>query len=58
MTTNKGRFITFEGIDGSGKTTQIARLKQHIEAKGIRCYDTLEPTSGPIGSTIRQCLTG
>lgn len=58
MTTNKGRFITFEGIDGSGKTTQIARLKQHIEANGIRCYDTLEPTSGPIGSTIRQCLTG
>ena len=53
-----GRFIVFEGIDGSGKTTQIQLLKKRIEKTGIRCLETREPSDGPVGVLIRQCLTG
>lgn len=54
----KGYFFTFEGIDGSGKSTQIQLLKEHIESCGVRCLETREPTDGPIGSLIHQCMTG
>ncbi len=54
----KGHFIVFEGIDGSGKTTQINLLKKRIENYGLVCHDTKEPTDGPVGSLLRQCLTG
>jgi dTMP kinase len=54
----KGRFIVFEGIDGCGKTTQISLLKQHIEEHAIRCIQTREPSDGPIGSLMRQFLSG
>ena len=54
----KGIFIAFEGIDGSGKSTQIQLLNEKIKEKGIRCYQTCEPSSGPIGSMTRQILTG
>lgn len=53
-----GHFITFEGIDGSGKSTQIALLKKRIEQHGQRCSLTAEPSTGPIGVMIRQCLSG
>lgn len=53
-----GRFIAFEGIDGSGKSTQAAILAKRLKAEGIRCYATMEPTNAPIGSLIRQVLTG
>ena len=55
---NRGIFIAFEGIDGSGKSTQIQMLTDKIQQKGIRCYQTCEPSSGPIGSLTRQILTG
>ena len=58
MNTKKGRFIVIEGIDGSGKTTQISLLKNHIEEHQIRCLTTKEPTDGPVGSVIRQALSG
>ena len=54
----KGIFIAFEGIDGSGKSTQIQMLINKIQEEGIRCYQTCEPSSGPIGSLTRQILTG
>ena len=54
----KGIFIAFEGIDGSGKSTQIQLLSEKMREKGIRCYQTCEPSSGPIGSLTRQILTG
>ncbi len=54
---NKGLFITFEGIDGCGKSTQVQLLKDHIQANKKDCYSTFEPSSGPIGSLLRQCLT-
>ena len=55
---SKGIFIAFEGIDGSGKSTQIQILTNRIQQKGTRCYQTCEPSSGPIGSLTRQILTG
>lgn len=54
----KGIFIAFEGIDGSGKSTQISLLADKLVKAGIRCYQTCEPSSGPIGSLTRQILTG
>ena len=59
MTTKKGHFITFEGIDGSGKTTQIKLLRERIllETRDD-CYDTYEPSNGPVGSLLRQFLSG
>ena len=55
---NTGHFFVFEGIDGSGKSTQIHQLKEHIEAQGVRCMETKEPTDGPVGSLVHQCMTG
>lgn len=54
----KGKFIVFEGIDGSGKSTQIKLLSKYLTAKGIPCYVTCEPTDSPFGSLIHQCMTG
>ena len=56
--TAPGKFIAFEGIDGSGKSTQTGRLKERLSSIGVRCYETGEPTGSPIGSLIRQMLTG
>lgn len=53
-----GKFIAFEGIDGSGKSTQVKRLAQRLAALGIHCYETREPTDSPIGSLIHQIMTG
>jgi len=53
-----GILIAFEGIDGSGKSTQIGMLKERMRQKGICCYTTMEPTDAPIGSLIHQIMTG
>ena len=55
---DRGIFIAFEGIDGSGKSTQIHLLKERILKENISCYDTFEPSSGPIGVLARQFLSG
>ena len=55
---NKGIFIVFEGIDGSGKSTQIKLLHNRLKNDDHRVYSTFEPTDGPIGLLIRQMLTG
>lgn len=55
---NTGKFIAFEGIDGCGKTTQFNMLTARLSKLGLRCYGTKEPTDSPIGSLIRQILTG
>ncbi len=49
-------FITFEGIEGSGKTTQIRRLKKYLLRKNVPCRVTREPGGGPIGDKIRKIL--
>jgi dTMP kinase len=49
-------FITFEGVEGSGKTTQIQRLKKYLTQKGIHCRVTREPGGCSIGEKIRKIL--
>jgi dTMP kinase len=49
-------FITFEGVEGSGKTTQIQRLKKYLTQKGIRCKVTREPGGCPISEKVRRIL--
>lgn len=55
---SKGNFIAFEGIDGSGKSTQIRMLDARMKEQGIYCYTTMEPTDSPIGSLIHQIMMG
>lgn len=47
-------FIVFEGIDGSGKTTLIESVKKYLESRGRKVKTTREPTSGTIGSFVRD----
>jgi dTMP kinase len=54
----RGRLVAFEGIDGSGKSTQIGRLAGRLSSLGIKHYKTREPTDSPIGSLIHQMMTG
>lgn len=53
-----GRFLAFEGIDGSGKSTQLQLLLERLRARGVECRGTREPSDGPVGAMIRQILTG
>lgn len=57
-TPQRGKFIVFEGIDGSGKSTQSSLLTARLQALGLPCYRTFEPTDSPIGSLIHQMMTG
>jgi len=54
----KYRFIVFEGIDGSGKSTQIKLLSDYLASCGHRIHCTAEPTNGPAGRLIRQVFSG
>ncbi|MDP2972214.1 MAG: dTMP kinase [Deltaproteobacteria bacterium] len=49
-------FITFEGVEGSGKTTQIQRLKRYLKRRGVPCKVTREPGGPPISEKIRKIL--
>lgn len=53
-----GRFFALEGIDGSGKSTQLRLLAKRLEETGVPCLTTCEPTDRPIGKLLRQVLTG
>lgn len=52
----RGLFITFEGMDGSGKSTQMRLLAGHLREDGCRVTETAEPGGTPIGVQIRQLL--
>lgn len=50
----KNLFIAFEGIDGSGKSTQLKLLSEYLSNNGHKVYTTFEPTDSFIGSMIRK----
>ena len=52
----RGLFITFEGMDGSGKTTQMHRLAARLRGLGRTVLETAEPGGTPIGMKIRRIL--
>ncbi|MBR2069360.1 MAG: dTMP kinase [Candidatus Gastranaerophilales bacterium] len=52
----KGLFITFEGIDGCGKTTQINLVNNYLKSKNFNTILTLEPGGSDIGKNLRQIL--
>ncbi|HOJ09189.1 MAG TPA: dTMP kinase [Clostridiales bacterium] len=52
----RGLFISVEGIDGSGKTTQIGLMKSYLEEKGYEVIVTREPGGTSIGEKIRSIL--
>ncbi len=52
----RGRFVVVEGIDGAGTTTQIERYAAYLRGKGRRVHVTREPSTGPIGSFVREVM--
>jgi dTMP kinase len=52
----RGKFITFEGLDGSGKSTQLARLARSLRAHGLSVTLTREPGGTAAGERIREVL--
>ncbi len=52
----KGLFITFEGIDGCGKSTQIAKAAEYLNEKGISHIVTREPGGTPLAEKIRELI--
>ncbi len=53
---SRGRFITFEGLDGCGKSTQMRRLAERLLATGYDVLESVEPGGTPIGQQIRRIL--
>jgi dTMP kinase len=54
--TQRGRFITFEGLDGCGKSTQLKKLAAVLTAQGLPLVVTREPGGTPTGEKVRQLL--
>lgn len=52
----QGTFISFEGVDGVGKTTQVERLRVYVESQGRECVVTREPGGTALGVAIRRML--
>lgn len=56
MTARPGRFITFEGIDGAGKSTHMAPLAEALRAAGHQVLQTREPGGTPLAEQLRELL--
>jgi len=54
--TNRGLFITFEGGDGCGKSTQLELVRKYLEEKGFKTLITREPGSVGLGQKLREVL--
>jgi dTMP kinase len=53
---NKGKFIVFEGCEGSGKSTQLSRLSEWLDTQGVKVYCTREPGGTELGKQIRKFI--
>ena len=53
----QGKFIVIEGLDGSGKSTQIQRLAETLKQRGEKVYFTAEPTEFETGAYLRRILS-
>src|SRR5579864_1878435 len=56
MTSRRGVFITLEGPDGSGKSTQMGLLAERLRGSGYPILESVEPGGTPIGRQIRRIL--
>lgn len=54
----EGLFIALEGVDGAGTTTHTRLLTRSLESRGLPVHATREPSDGPVGTLLRQVLTG
>ena len=54
--TQRGRFITFEGIDGAGKSTQIDVFSDALRERGVSLVNTREPGGTPLGESLRDLI--
>jgi dTMP kinase len=52
----RGRFVVLEGGDGSGKSTQVARLAASLRVRGLTVLETFEPGAGNVGAVIRELV--
>ena len=52
----RGRFLTFEGTDGAGKSTQLPRIERWLRGRGIETIVTREPGGTPFGESLRTLL--
>lgn len=53
---SRGKFITFEGIDGAGKSSHIAGVCEFLAARGLNVVNTREPGGTPLGEKLRDIL--
>ena len=58
MTVSRGRFITVEGVEGAGKSSNLEFIKQLLEAAGKEVLFTREPGGTPLGEEVRNLLLG
>lgn len=56
MNTQRGRFITFEGIDGAGKSSHLQKLADFLRQRGLNVVTSREPGGTPLGEQLRQLL--
>ena len=54
----RGLLVDVEGIDGSGKSTLVARLAKHCAEQGLPCIVSREPTNGEWGRLLRESARG
>ena len=52
----RGRFMTFEGIDGSGKSTHLVTVAQALRTRGVTTLLTREPGGTPLGESLRELI--
>lgn len=56
MTQHSGKFISFEGIDGAGKSTHIGYVAELVKARGIELVSSREPGGTPLGEKLRELV--